>query len=133
MWQAPNITLQWGPYFRTDPEEEQKAVDTMAKAVEAGFATKRMAVEKLRSVLKVENVSAALEALEEEAAEREAKANEAAHELAQMNANAGLDDGEDNFGGAGSGARKDAPKPARGGSGSGAVAKPKAPKPAPAA
>lgn len=130
MWQAPNITLQWGPYFKVEVEEQAKQIDMAIAAIEGGVATKRMGLELLRSVLKIESVDAALVALEEEAAEREAKANEAAHELAKMNADAGLDDGANDFRGAGSGARKDAPKPAGGGSGGAALAAKKAPKPA---
>lgn len=124
MWQAPNITLQWGPYFKVEVEEQAKQIEMAAKAVESGLATKRMALELLRSVLKIESVDAVLEQLEEEAAEREAKEFEAAHKLAQMSG----DDGADDDGRAGSGAGEDPPKPARVGGGGFATAKPKAPK-----
>jgi hypothetical protein len=41
MWQPPSLTLRWGPYFRAAPEDEQKLVDLVAQARDAGLITRR--------------------------------------------------------------------------------------------
>ncbi len=72
------LDLRWGEYVATDPEDDKKLIDSMKVAVESNFATRRMAVRKLRRTLDVDSVESALEAIEEEFEEREKRALEAA-------------------------------------------------------
>lgn len=96
-WYAPPLELTWGRYFRLDPEEEGKMVETAIKAKDGGVATTRAAVEKLRDVFGVKDVDAYLKELEAEKAE----AMKRQHELAAsaFNAQGALDDGTEDDGG----------------------------------
>lgn len=70
-WVAPRISLKWPPYFRPSADDTQKDVDTTTKAYDAGFITKRTAVEKLARPFGIENVSMYLDQLEAEQQERD--------------------------------------------------------------
>lgn len=69
MWQPPSLSLIWPPFFRSDMTEEQQVVSTTALALQSNMITKRMALEKLRSVYPFENIENVLEQLEEQAEE----------------------------------------------------------------
>jgi len=85
MWLAPSLTVKWGPYFRSDPAE-QKATIEMAQAARGKgpglvgaqpLITRRQAIEIIAPVVGIENIDAAMEALEQEDAEAEQKAADA--------------------------------------------------------
>jgi len=81
-WVEPSITLRWGPYSKPDPEE-QTAIVTLTQAALGGpggkpLITKRAAVEKIADIFGIEDIDAALEALEKELAEADQKAADAA-------------------------------------------------------
>ena len=80
-WQAPAVTVKWGHYFAPDPAEQKQIVELVGAALTAKTITKRMAVDKLAPIFGIENIEAALEAIEEEAnaaAERDLAATTAA-------------------------------------------------------
>jgi hypothetical protein len=66
MWNPPSLSLIWPPFFRFDMNEEQQMVTTAALAVQGNLITRRMALEKLRSVYPFENIDAVSEQLEEQ-------------------------------------------------------------------
>ena len=68
-WHAPPIDLVWGPYSLPAGEEEELLMRGAKEALEAGFATKRVIVEKLRHVLGIKDVDAYMAELEAEQAE----------------------------------------------------------------
>ncbi len=73
-WHQPPLFFVWGDYFKPSGEEEFMLMQSAEKAVTAGIATKRVLVEKLRSVLgirDVESYMAELEAEQEQAMERD--------------------------------------------------------------
>lgn len=74
MWRPPNLTLRWGDYFRPAADEEQLVVTMVVAAKDAGIITKRSAVEKLARAFGIEDVNEYLEALDEEAKQRQADA-----------------------------------------------------------
>lgn len=82
-WKPPTITLKWGSYTKSDPDEEQKQVTAVGLALDKGIITKRCAVEKLRHVFDIENVDAFLEALEEESAKNQERQVENAKAMAE--------------------------------------------------
>ena len=71
-WQPPSLTLKWGAYVKPDEQSQLFMVQGVQAALggSGGTAiiTKRIALEKLKQagVFEIENVSAVLEALEEE-------------------------------------------------------------------
>jgi hypothetical protein len=71
--------LRWGSYFKPDPAEQKQVVD-MVRAALAGdggaIITKRIAVEQIADIFGIENVEAAIEEIEAEEADRQAKALE---------------------------------------------------------
>lgn len=67
MWQPPSLTLVWPAFFRLDMTEESQTVMTASMALKSNMITRRMALEKLRSIYPFENIEAVLEQLEEEA------------------------------------------------------------------
>lgn len=69
MWKPPSLTLVWPSFFRSDATEETQMVNTAALALKANMITRRMALEKVRSVYPFENIEAVLEQLDEEAEE----------------------------------------------------------------
>jgi hypothetical protein len=80
-WQAPSLTVKWGSYFQPDPADQKQIVELVTAALNSKAITKRHAVEKLAPIFGIENVEAALEAIEEEAdaaAQRELDATTAA-------------------------------------------------------
>lgn len=66
MWNPPSLSLVWPSFFRFDMNEEQQIVTTAALAVQGGLITRRMALEKLRSVYPFENIDAVSQQLEEQ-------------------------------------------------------------------
>ena len=81
-WTPLTLTLRWGRYFAPGVEDEQKLVDMVSRARDAGLITTRTAVQRLARQFAIDNVDAYLKALEEEAEERQAKAMEVAAKLA---------------------------------------------------
>jgi hypothetical protein len=85
MWQAPSVRCKWGPYFHVDPGEQKQTVDFVqaARGKGSGLAgaqpliTRRQAVEILAPLVGIENVDAAMDALETEDAEEAKKAADA--------------------------------------------------------
>lgn len=69
MWQPPSLSLIWPPFFRSDRTEEQQVIATAALALQSNMITKRMALEKVRSVYPFENIENVLEQLEEQGEE----------------------------------------------------------------
>ncbi len=65
-WLDPSLSLRWGPYTKLDGDEQAKIVDATLKAKQGGIITTRMAVEKVGGIFGIENVDAALNALEQE-------------------------------------------------------------------
>jgi hypothetical protein len=80
-WEDPALSLKWPSYFLQSPEDNQKTVDLAIKAFDGGIITKRTQVETVRRIFGIDNVTAYLEQLEEEA---EAKAAKALEEQQQM-------------------------------------------------
>ena|SRR5687767_594209 len=78
-WQAPSLTVQWGPYRKPDPEEQLKTVQGVMAAMGAPtkLLTVRIALEKLRDggVLNADNLQAVIDELKKEQAEADAKAD----------------------------------------------------------
>lgn len=78
-WQAPSLTVKWGPYRKPDPEEQVQVVEAVMAAM--GAPTKllplRIALEKLRDggVLNADNLQAVIDELKKEQAEADAKAD----------------------------------------------------------
>lgn len=91
-WHAPPLGLTWGRYFRLDPEEENKQVDTVVKARDGGVLTLRAGVEKLRSVFDIKDVDAYLLELEAEKQAAMEQQQQAAADMMAMTAPAN-DDG----------------------------------------
>lgn len=129
-WTPPRLTLRWGDYFKPNAQDARDTFQAIASGIkDCQIVTKRKAVEMAQRIMKVDNVDAYMETLEEEAAEKQAKADEAAqkaadHEIELMKAGGHGDD----QGGSGPGASKN---PAQKGSGGGSVATPPPPKSAP--
>jgi len=78
-WQSPSLKVQWGPYFRPDPTDQKAVLEMVKVALDSGVITKRHAVEKVAPIFGIENVDAALDAIEKESAEKQAKALEQTH------------------------------------------------------
>lgn len=75
-WSPPALTLKWPPYFKQDAADEKAVIESCKAAHDAGFATLRMVLEKLRRVFEIDDVDAVEDALEKEQAEKNAKALE---------------------------------------------------------
>jgi hypothetical protein len=73
-WLDPSLSLRWGPYTKLDGAEQSAIVTATIAAKKNGIITTRMAVEKVARIFNVENVDAALTALEEEKAKNQATA-----------------------------------------------------------
>lgn len=69
-WTDPPLSLAWGNWFNPVPEDEKFTVDSTIALYREKLITKRTAVEKIKTLAKIENVDAYLESLEEEAEER---------------------------------------------------------------
>lgn len=75
MWQPPSIRITWGEYFAQDPTEKKSTIDFAQAALGKGpglvgatpLITRRQAVELIAPVIGIENVDAAMQALEDEA------------------------------------------------------------------
>lgn len=89
MWNPPSLSLIWPPFFRYDMNEESQMVSTAALAVKSNLITRRMALEKLRSVYPFENIEAIVMQLDEEAEEM------AEHSVENMLAKALKNEGEE--------------------------------------
>ncbi len=72
-WFAPDLDLAWGPYFEADAQDEKAIVERTKQAYDAGFVTKRSAVEEMSDIFTIGNVDEYLDALDEEAAEKAEK------------------------------------------------------------
>ena len=122
-WQIPTLTLRWGAYFKPDAADDLAIVQLTAQAKDAGLITKRMALEKLQPTFGIENIDEALDALEEEAAQR--KQEEADSMLAEQQNLHALANGTKPIGAGAAGGAK--PKPPFGGGSSGGATPTKAP------
>jgi hypothetical protein len=76
-WVSPSIRCKYGPYFKTDADEQVKTV-TMAQMALGAPTTapkqlipKRTAVEMIAPIFGLENVDAVLDTLEEEQQEQD--------------------------------------------------------------
>lgn len=83
-WHAPPIDLVWGDYFRPSGEEEELLIRAAVQAKNGGIATTKVLVEKLRSVLGIQDVDSFMIELEEE------RENEAKREQEMLKAQAAL-------------------------------------------
>lgn len=68
-WHAPSFEFVWGDYFRPSGEEEELIIRGACEMLTAGFATKRIIVEKLRSILGVKDIDSYMTELEAEQAQ----------------------------------------------------------------
>lgn len=90
-WQPPSLTLRWGSYVKPDEQSQLYMVQAVQGALggSGGVAviTKRIALEKLKQagVFEIENVSAVLESLDEEAQEKLAQQQELMQQQASLN------------------------------------------------
>jgi len=125
MLQLPSISLRWGPYTKTSPEEQTQVVAMVQQALGAGgtgeqLIPKRVAIEKIAPIFGIDNVDAILESLEDEQAEKDERAAEQMKTEADILHSAANDPAGAKPGGSASGGK------ARGGSASAPAAKPKA-------
>jgi hypothetical protein len=88
MWQSPSLLVKWGPYFKTDPQEQLQVIQMVQAALgktNAGgmqLISKRHAVEKIADMFGIENIDAMLKTLEEEEQEAQDAALEHATKMA---------------------------------------------------
>jgi hypothetical protein len=75
-WFAPDLELAWGPYFQADAQDEKTSVEMVKAAFDAGFITKRTAIEEMGDIFTIGNVDEYLETIEEEASDKAKKAVE---------------------------------------------------------
>lgn len=107
-WVDPGLSLRWGAYSKPDPEE-QTAIVTLTQAALGGaggqaLITTRCAVEKIAGIFGIEDIDAAVEALEEEqAARKEEEADAALTEQQNLHA---LANGTKPGGAGGAGSKK---------------------------
>lgn len=74
MWLSPSIRVKWGAYFDSDPQEQQQIISLAQAALGKGpglvgaqpLITRRQAVEFIAPIIGIENVDAAMAALEAE-------------------------------------------------------------------
>lgn len=72
----PELELRWGPYFKLDSSDEKAVADALASIDKVIGITDRMKLRKLRSILGIDNIDAALEEIEEERERRVLEAQE---------------------------------------------------------
>jgi hypothetical protein len=134
-WEPPHIKVEWGSYFKPDPEEQAKIVRMCVEAMGANVVPLRSVIEKLAPIFGFDNIDAIVELIEEEQSARDERElekttseAEALHKLA-----GGIDGGATGKPEAGSGARgRGNPAQGAGGGSRGAAAAPKKkPRPAP--
>jgi hypothetical protein len=84
-WVSPALVCKFGPYFKTDADEQTKQITMIQQALGKGIVgggeqliPKRTAIEKLAPIFGLENIDAIEDALEEEQAEAEQKEADAA-------------------------------------------------------
>jgi hypothetical protein len=82
MFIAPQLYLKWGDFFEPSDTDEATRVSTATAAATAGLITKQTAVEHVRDVFAIGNVDQYVDALEEEALEKQQKALESAQAMA---------------------------------------------------
>jgi hypothetical protein len=81
-WFGPEIRVTWGPYFKPTAIDAKADTENAIAAFDAGFITKRTAVEKMAAHYPdIKDVDAYLESLEEEAEEKAKKMHDAAKAL----------------------------------------------------
>jgi hypothetical protein len=74
-WQPPSLSLKWGSYVKPDEQSQLFVVQAVQAALGGSggtqIITKRLALNKLKQagVFEIENISAVLESLQEEADE----------------------------------------------------------------
>lgn len=88
-WQAPSITVKWGPYFQPDPAEQAQIVTMAVAALNAGGITRRQLVEKFAPIFGTENIEAALKDLEDERAANDERELTKTKETAKVQAEFG--------------------------------------------
>lgn len=129
-WTAPHIKLEWGSYFRADPEEQAKIVSMCSEALAGNLAPLRSVVAKLAPIFEFDNIDEIVEQIEEQqeaADERElGKMTAEAETLHKLAGDAGGAKPGGGAGGAGN-----APKNAGGGSRGASASAKKSKKPAP--
>lgn len=90
-WVSPAISCKFGPYFKTDPDEQTKQIDmiqhALGKGIQGGgeqLIPKRTAIEKLAPIFGLDNIDAIEDALEEEQAEADQKKADQAAEQQKL-------------------------------------------------
>lgn len=127
-WTPPHIKLEFGSYFRPDPEEQAKIVKMCADALAANVAPLRAVVAKLAPVFGFDNVDEIVEQIEEQqAASDERELTKMSAEAETLHKLAGDASGAKPGGGAAGGGKP--PKAGGGGSRGAAPAKAKSKKP----
>lgn len=128
-WRGPRLTLNWPDYFRPNAQDAQATFTAIATGVkDCQIVTRRKAVEMAQRIMKVDNVDAYMDTLEEEKAEEQAREDEAAEKAAKRELELMRTEGHgggDDQGGSGPRARADKAKEAGGG---GIAASPAPPK-----
>lgn len=126
---SPVIRCTYGPYFKTDPEEQKNIVAmtqaALGKGIQGGgeqLIPKRCAIEKLAPIFGLENLDAIEDSIEEEKQEAQDKEHQRAMELQHSLAKT-LKNG-DSGSGVGAGGKPNPPKGGGGASPVGALAKP---------
>lgn len=101
-WRMPALHIEWGRYFKPDPEEERKIVTLVLDAfsTDTPLITLKLALQKIAPVFGIENVSALEAELEQQAQKRAERARagrvaeqQELHELARSLTDAGTDRG----------------------------------------
>lgn len=71
-WQIPTLQTKWGTYFAPDVAEQKILIEMVLLAIEAGIPliTVKIALQKLAPIFGIENVTAFMEELKKEQAER---------------------------------------------------------------
>ncbi len=128
-WRGPRLTLNWPDYFRPNAQDAKDTFTAIAIGVkDCQIVTRRKAIEMAQRIMKVDNVDAYMDSLDEELAARQAKADEAAAKAAERELELMRAGGHgDDQGGAGPGAGKNPTKEGSGGAGAVAAPPPKVP------
>ena len=95
-WFGPEIRVTWGPYFKPTAADAKMDTDNALAALQAGVITKATAVEALKAHYpSIGDVSAYLEALEEESEAKAKKFHDAAAALMPAEGGAAEEDGDE--------------------------------------
>ncbi len=118
-WEPPHVKVEWGSYFKPDPEEQAKIVKMCSEALSGNMVPLRTVVAKLAPIFGFDNVDAVVDAIEEEQVKRDDRELEkAAAEAESLHKLAGsIDGGSKPKPGSGARGGGNAPKATSSGSG----------------